>query len=724
MIGVLPMKKLNETSVTMDISGLETDAANAKSIIDAINAGEVADAPIDPEMPEELDFNTDMVPDEFSDDTIGVEDDVVPEMDEDDKLLLEDDPIEDSETIIADLIKDGATTTTDIDGAIRECCELIGESVDNIDFGKIHQLVEGLERQPDLFDDYYDVAYKNGRKLYTFGEIDQAMSKLLPNWVYSGDAYDGEELNLIYYPHSGVHFTQEDFDALKSGIKERFGNDVRVRFARSTYAPEQKKIYIGFLDAADEEKLDECSDMISEDTVKQGSSWVNKGKEGTHGKFKTKKDADAQRKAMFASGYKAESANEIPDFESLCEAAMKGEVVGKFYDGDNEADYKIIQRDGAFYIDSDTVLNRDGFDGPYASYAEAEHELLSTYPDLTQLPIEDGDLDVHFADAKETEFANDNGLFEAAMREGDYDKSYEEIYDLLINGNIREYKEELQKLGRFGVKEYREWARDMGIDESDLRLDLGIPESGDYNEEDEDFEYLFSLLTNGNIGLYRQKLQALGRDGVKKYIAWASDMGIPVTELKLYMGLNESANTYSEDDFVNEFERLETDALAYSRSNVFYKSVDEFMTKNGKADARITWSGDYYDVLGKEKAKELVSFVKSKLGVSEDSLNETSNPDCNYGVSPNPYLKDCKKTPCKMNRVKGFAARSKEQEGFPLRKDDGLSPKITAIKESADNMLASARSDSHKKAIIRRMADKMVAEGIAYSDAFEMLSDK
>ena len=631
MIGVLPMKKLNETSVTMDISGLETDAANAKSIIDAINAGEVADAPIDPEMPEELDFNTDMVPDEFSDDTIGVEDDVVPEMDEDDELLLEDDPIEDSETIIADLIKDGATTTTDIDGAIRECCELIGESVDNIDFGKIHQLVEGLERQPDLFDDYYDVAYKNGRKLYTFGEIDQAMRELLPNWDYSGDAYDGEELNLIYYPHSGVHFTQEDFDALKSGIKERFGNDVRVRFARSTYAPEQKKIYIGYLDAADEEKLDECSDMISEDTVKQGSSWVNKGKEGTHGKFKTKKDADAQRKAMFASGYKAESANEIPDFETLCEAAM---------------------------------------------------------------------------------------------REGDYDKSYDEIYDLLVNGNIREYKEELQKLGRFGVKQYREWAHDMGIDESDLRLDLGIPESGDYNEEDEDFEYLFSLLTNGNIGLYRQKLQALGRDGVKKYIAWASDMGIPVTELKLYMGLNESVNTYSEDDFVNEFERLETDALAYSRSDAFYKSVDEFMTKNGKADARITWSGDYYDVLGKEKAKELVSFVKSKLGVSEDSLNETSNPDCNYGVSPNPYLKDCKKTPCKMNRVKGFAARAKEQEGFPLRKDDGLSPKITAIKESADNMLASARSDSHKKAIIRRMADKMVAEGIAYSDAFEMLSDK
>lgn len=43
---------------------------------------------------------------------------------------------------------------------------------------------------------------------------------------------------------------------------------------------------------------------LEEDTVKQNGSWVNKGKEGTHGKFKTKKQADNQRKAMFANGYK------------------------------------------------------------------------------------------------------------------------------------------------------------------------------------------------------------------------------------------------------------------------------------------------------------------------------------------------------------------------------------------------------------------------------------
>lgn len=45
-------------------------------------------------------------------------------------------------------------------------------------------------------------------------------------------------------------------------------------------------------------------ESLSEDTVKQNGKWVNKGKEGTHGTFTTKKAADAQRRAMFANGYR------------------------------------------------------------------------------------------------------------------------------------------------------------------------------------------------------------------------------------------------------------------------------------------------------------------------------------------------------------------------------------------------------------------------------------
>lgn len=43
-------------------------------------------------------------------------------------------------------------------------------------------------------------------------------------------------------------------------------------------------------------------DSIKEDTVKTSDGkWTNKGKEGTHGKFKTKKAADAQRRAIWVN---------------------------------------------------------------------------------------------------------------------------------------------------------------------------------------------------------------------------------------------------------------------------------------------------------------------------------------------------------------------------------------------------------------------------------------
>ena len=67
--------------------------------------------------------------------------------------------------------------------------------------------------------------------------------------------------------------------------------------------------YLVPLDSFDFEDLEaegiiEVPGQVSEDTVKKGGKWVNKGKGGTHGEFKTKKAADAQRKAMFANGYK------------------------------------------------------------------------------------------------------------------------------------------------------------------------------------------------------------------------------------------------------------------------------------------------------------------------------------------------------------------------------------------------------------------------------------
>lgn len=54
------------------------------------------------------------------------------------------------------------------------------------------------------------------------------------------------------------------------------------------------------------EWIDSVSDDLSEDTVKKSNGkWTNRGDDGEeHGEFKTKKAADAQRRAMYANGFK------------------------------------------------------------------------------------------------------------------------------------------------------------------------------------------------------------------------------------------------------------------------------------------------------------------------------------------------------------------------------------------------------------------------------------
>ena len=72
-------------------------------------------------------------------------------------------------------------------------------------------------------------------------------------------------------------------------------------------------------------------ESLNEDTVKQGNKWVNKGDSGkTHGKFDTKKQADAQRKAMYANGYKGESLKESGDYYTRMIDIIQGPQVQNF----------------------------------------------------------------------------------------------------------------------------------------------------------------------------------------------------------------------------------------------------------------------------------------------------------------------------------------------------------------------------------------------------------
>ena len=83
------------------------------------------------------------------------------------------------------------------------------------------------------------------------------------------------------------------------------------------------------------------SGYINEDIVKTSKGkWVNKGKEGTHGEFSTKKKAREQQKAMFAQGFKGESLKEEygphknePYCEEIADDLENGRWIGETYNG-------------------------------------------------------------------------------------------------------------------------------------------------------------------------------------------------------------------------------------------------------------------------------------------------------------------------------------------------------------------------------------------------------
>lgn len=115
---------------------------------------------------------------------------------------------------------------------------------------------------------------------------------------------------------------------------------------------------------------------VNEDTVrKSNGKWTNRGKDGEeHGEFKTKKQADAQRKAIFANGYKGESIiNEgIDDYEiytiSMDVAVPKG--------GESQLD-EDTRYLGNLYNKISSALVSSGYDmaGDYIEYQEGNTEV-------------------------------------------------------------------------------------------------------------------------------------------------------------------------------------------------------------------------------------------------------------------------------------------------------------------------------------------------------------
>ncbi len=166
-----------------------------------------------------------------------------------------------------------------------------GETVEIID---INQFNGGNNPAESLNNSYWEIELEDGTSIagiagdcIDFHSIPSSNVSLSESWE---DAYE--------------QFT--DIIDRSMGDPDQIEKQVDALYAKHKGEKDWDFAYSKWMETADD-------DTLTEDTVKQGNKWVNKGKEGTHGTFKTKKAADAQRKAMYASGYKGESLKEDLD---------------------------------------------------------------------------------------------------------------------------------------------------------------------------------------------------------------------------------------------------------------------------------------------------------------------------------------------------------------------------------------------------------------------------
>lgn len=115
---------------------------------------------------------------------------------------------------------------------------------------------EATEVEPDMFDNEYDKTFVDGRRTLTFRDVYDAMSKIAPNFDYVDDKEINGVLNLVYQTNSH-DYSIDDLKRIKQELNNKFDNAVTVKAVRSQYAPEQKKIYIGFVQTPEESDLDD-----------------------------------------------------------------------------------------------------------------------------------------------------------------------------------------------------------------------------------------------------------------------------------------------------------------------------------------------------------------------------------------------------------------------------------------------------------------------------------
>ena len=357
-------------------------------------------------------------------------------------------------------------------------------------------------------------------------------------------------------------------------------------------------------------QFSEIDKSIKEDTIKQNGKWVNKGKEGTHGKFKTKKAADAQRKAMFANGYKGESLKESSEDKLVIYKSL-----GK-YRVTPESNYNARIQNARKVQKLDDFESADEIIDYYVKYGWAngkdDFKVIEESKKITERNL-------NRAERHNRDMSN---IFD---RKKGYDRKFANF--LKKNGYSDESIEKLRKQDKLSAEIAKKFTQ-KGKHPSDVlgkilgesrKQKCRLKESKKLNESFDDMEVFMNTWANYN---------EYGADGVLTPTGWMSiDEAIDYCEeyADYEPFINDTDNVPFE---INEYSNASSvlqDLKELQDSNVDEDVVEAIVEAGGydvKEAVEIAERGDYYFYPDVNDYEDLAYAVISGIGSLGDALGD------------------------------------------------------------------------------------------------------
>ena len=393
-------------------------------------------------------------------------------------------------------------------------------------------------------------------------------------------------------------------------------------------------------------KVVSADDNLEEDTVKNGNKWVNKGKEGTHGEFKTKKEADAQRKAMFSTGY----------HEDIDEKLVQTK---KDLDDEIYIEYDVSEK--KYYIASDY----DRYQRPFDSIEKAEQYYNWNKKDVRSSILECLDeeietsreeycvlVDGNNADCFETE----EEAIKYARHKAFDDKTAKVKVQLVKYGPKDEHGDEPELSSETIWATSFEEDLDEDADDYDLPkeviIDMDDLDIEDYEDEDEVSEVVGDYLSNEYGFCHYGFNWEFGDDvgTIKVYdIEWDTSESLKESKKPLDKKSKELKGLYDkyvkewkEDHKGSEYKGMEPASFDEWYDNEYLDSFDESLKENAVTNDKsldaIKDEVNPMDVISKEEQEALAKgeVTYDETGNVEESLEEKKHTGrCPYCDSEN-----------------------------------------------------------------------------------------